>query len=164
MKRMPPSQYPRLRAQGLVIHDLPDEVLVYDKQRDQAHCLNETATLVWRACDGRLPSEAIAQKLTRHMDVAVSEEIVMLALAELEKAHLLEPNQNLPDSLGAVSRRQMIRTLGLAASVALPIVTTIMVPPPAQAATCTPPGQPCSPVKLCCTTCNPAAPGGPTCV
>jgi len=163
MKRTPHSQLPRLRAEDLVIHDLPDEVLVYDKVRDQAHCLNETAALVWRACDGQLAPEEIARKLTRQLGAAVSEELVLLALAELEKIHLLERHESLPATSAGLSRRQLVRTLGLAAAVALPVVTTITVPTPAQAATCTPPGQPCNPVKLCCTSCNPVAPGGPKC-
>lgn len=163
MKRMPSSQRPRLRADGLVIQDLPDEVLVYDKQRDQAYCLNQTAKLVWRACNGQLTPTDVAQKLTGQLDAPVSEDFVMLALAQLEKAHLLERDQSRPTSFCAVSRRQMVRTLGLAATVALPVVTSIMVPTPAQAATCIPTGQPCSPVKLCCSSCNPAAPGGPKC-
>jgi hypothetical protein len=108
------------------------------------------------------PAE-IARKLTTELDTAVSPDIVMLALVELDNAHLLERFQVTPDTNAAMSRRQMIRALGVAATVALPVITTITVPTPAQAATCVPPGQPCSPVKLCCTSCNPAAPGGPKC-
>ncbi|MGH9874075.1 MAG: PqqD family protein [Pyrinomonadaceae bacterium] len=163
MKRAPHSQLPRLRAAGLVIHELPDEVLVYDKTTDQAHCLNHTAALVWRACDGKLTPAEIARKLTTQLGADVPEAVVLFALTKLEKLHLLEPRESTPASYAGISRRQMARTLGLAAAVALPVVTSIVAPTPAQAATCTAPGQPCSPVKLCCTSCNPAAPGGPKC-
>ena len=163
MKRTPPSQFPRPRTEELVIHELPDEILIYDKLTDQAHCLSCTAALVWRACNGQLAPDEIARKLTTQLGAVVSEDLVLLALTELEKINLLERDDATRVSFGGVSRRQLVRTLGLAATVALPVVTTIMAPTPAQAATCTAPGQPCNPVKLCCTSCNPAAPGGPKC-
>ena len=162
MKRTPHSQFPRLRADGLVIHELPDEVLVYDKVRDQAHCLNQSAALVWRACDGQCAPEEIARKLTTQLAIAVPEDVVLLALAQLQEIHLLE--QQGPTSFAGISRRQMARSLGLTAAVSLPLITSIMAPAPAQAATCIAPGQPCSPVTLCCTSCNPTAPGGPKCI
>ena len=163
MKRTPHSQPPRLRADGLVIHELPDELLVYDKVRDLAHCLNQTAAFVWRACDGQRAPEEIARKLTTQLAVAVPEDVVLLALAQLEEIHLLEQRETIPSSFAGMSRRQMARSLGLTAAVSLPLITSILAPTPAQAATCIAPGQPCSPVQLCCTSCNPAAPGGPKC-
>jgi hypothetical protein len=87
----------------------------------------------------------------------------LLVLVQLEEIHLLEKRETIPTSFAQMSRRQMARSLGLTAAVALPVITSILAPTPAQAATCTAPGQPCSPVKLCCTSCNPAAPGGPKC-
>ncbi|HKB65818.1 MAG TPA: PqqD family protein [Pyrinomonadaceae bacterium] len=164
MKRTPLSQFPRLRADGLVIHELPDEVLVYDKIRDQAHCLNQSAALVWRACDGQCAPSDIARKLNTQLAVAVPEDLVLLALVQLEEIHLLEQQESTAPSFAGMSRRQMARSLGLAAAVALPVITSILVPTPAQAATCLAPGQPCSPVTLCCTSCNPTAPGGPKCI
>jgi hypothetical protein len=163
MKRTPHSQPPRHRADGLVIHELPDELLVYDKVSDLAHCLNQTAACVWRACDGQRTPEEIARKLTTQLAVAVPEDVVLLALVQLEEIHLLERRETVPASFAGMSRRQMARSLGLTAAVALPLITSIVVPTPAQAATCIAPGQPCSPVQLCCTSCNPGAPGGPKC-
>ena len=164
MKRAPNSQFPRLRADGLVIQELPDEVLVYDKVRDQAHCLNQSAALVWRACDGQCSPAEIARKLATQLAVAVPEDVVLLALVQLEEIHLLEPQEAKITSFAGMSRRQMARSLGLTGAVALPVITSIMAPTPVQAATCLAPGQPCSPVTLCCTSCNPTAPGGPKCI
>lgn len=158
MQRTRSSQLPRLRAHGLVVHDLPDEVLVYDKQSDQAHCLNHTAGLVWRACDGtRTPAE-IARRLTATLDQPVSEDLVLLALDQLHKFQLLEASGLTPAHFSALTRRQMVRTLGIAAAVAVPVVTSIIAPTPAQAATCIVAGQPCSPTIFCCSPlgCNPS--------
>ena len=30
---------PTVRQEGLIVHELPDEVLIYDIARDKAHCL-----------------------------------------------------------------------------------------------------------------------------
>ena len=150
MKRTRTSQLPRLRAEDLVVHDLPDEVLVYDQRNDQAHCLNQTAALVWRACDGtRTPAE-IARRLTATLDQVVSEDLVLLALDQLDKFELLEASGPALGHFSALTRRQMVRTLGIAAAVAVPVVTSIVAPTPAQAATCIPAGQPCSPTVFCC--------------
>jgi hypothetical protein len=150
MKRTPPSQLPSLRAAALIVKDLPDEVLVYDKVSDKAHCLNQTAALVWRACNGqRMPAE-IARKLTSELDANVSEDTVLLALEQLEKINLLERYETAPASFAGLSRRQMVRTLGLAAAVALPVVTTIIAPTPVQAGTCKHNNSSCSTGADCC--------------
>jgi hypothetical protein len=163
MKRTAPSPYPRIREHALVIDDLPDEVLVYDLARHEAHCLNHSAALVWRACDGKHAPGEIARKLTAELDAEFSEDLVLLALKQLEKNHLLEQSEVLSAQVAVLSRRQMVRRLGLSAAVAAPVIISIVAPTPVQAATCNPPGQPCNPVKLCCTGCNPTAPGGPKC-
>ena len=158
MKRTPTAHLPRMRAHGLVIDELPDEVLVYDLDSHEAHCLNRSAALVWRACDGQREPREIARKLTAELDAEFSEELVLLALSQLEKLHLLEHNRNVPVHFAALSRRQMVRRLGFAAAVAVPLVTSIVAPTAVQAATCQQPGNPCVPNKLCCSVlgCNPS--------
>jgi hypothetical protein len=157
MKRTALAHLPRMREHGLVIDDLPEEVLVYDLDRHQAHCLNHSAALVWRACDGtRAPAE-IARRLTAELDAQFSEDLVLLALNQLEKLHLLAQPEALPVQFAALSRRQMVRRIGFAAAVAVPLITSIVAPTAVQAATCTPPGQPCSMTIACCSMlgCNP---------
>ncbi len=39
---------PHGRKDGLVVKELGNETLVYDLERDEAHCLNQTAALVWK--------------------------------------------------------------------------------------------------------------------
>lgn len=154
MKRTPPAHLPTMRKNGLVIDDLPDEVLVYDLDRHQAHCLNRSAALVWRACDGDSSAAEIAHRLTAELDAPFTEDLVLIALSQLEKLHLLEQHAAPLVHFAALSRRQMVRRLGLAAAVAVPLVTSIVAPQAVEAATCTAPGQPCSVTKLCCGVCN----------
>ena len=59
---MPKAIFPHARSEGLVITDLDDEILIYDKERDKAHCLNQTAALVWKYSDGKRSVAEIAQR------------------------------------------------------------------------------------------------------
>lgn len=157
------AHLPQMRAHGLAIDDLPDEVLVYDLERHQAHCLNRSAALVWRSADGQSSPAEIARRLTVETDAPFTEQLVWLALSELEKRHLLVPSLPLTAPAAVLSRRQLVRRLGLAAAVAVPLITSIVAPTAVEAATCIPSNSPCSPTVLCCTVCNPMAPGGPKC-
>src|ERR1700687_1560216 len=142
---------PRARREGLVIQELPDEVLVYDRERDKAHCLNQTAALVWGYCDGKTPVPMMARHLERDLNTnKVDERIVWYALDQLSKDHLLEEGFVAPTLLGGMTRRQMVRAMGVAAVIAVPLVTSLVAPTPAQAATCFPSGTNCSSGAQCC--------------
>lgn len=158
MKRTPSVHLPTMRKHGLVIDDLTDEVLIYDLDRHEAHCLNRSAALVWRSCDGARPPAEIARRLTAELDAPFSEDLVLLALSQLEKFHLLEQAETAPAHFPGLSRRQMVRRLGFAAAVAVPVITSIVAPTAVQAATCIQPGQPCNVNVLCCSIlgCNPS--------
>lgn len=150
MKRIVPAPLPRKRDQHLVIDELADEVLVYDLERHRAHCLNYTAALIWQQCDGQSTAGQIAHRLAKELQTSFNEDLVWLALDQLEKLHLLEQSISLPPQSLRLSRRRMIRHLGIAAAVAVPIVTSIVSPTPAQAATCGTTGQPCGTGVGCC--------------
>jgi Coenzyme PQQ synthesis protein D (PqqD) len=157
MKRMPTTHLPKMRVQGLVIDDLPDEILVYDLDRHKAHCLNRTAGLVWRLCDGQTRPAEIARRLQRELDLPLNEDLVWFALRQLDQFNLLEEPIALPVKLAGISRRRMMRNLGLAAAVAVPLITSLVAPTAAEAATCLATGAPCSPTIACCSPlgCNP---------
>jgi hypothetical protein len=150
MKEKARNAKPVARSKGLVIQELPDEVLVYDRDRDRAHCLNETAALVWQACDGRNTTTQIARNLGQHLNCTVDENIVWLALDQLGRNQLLERQPTSPPTSNGMNRRTMVRALGLAAVVAVPVVTSIVAPTPTQAATCTPQGGSCTLSAECC--------------
>lgn len=154
------SQKPLARRQGLVIQRLPDEVLVYDLDRDKAHCLNQTAALVWEHCNGRATTTDIARSVGRKLDAPVDEKVVWFALDQLRRNHLLDQPTVFPASMAGINRRQMVRALGIAAVVAVPVVTSIIAPSPAQAVSCFAMGTPCTTGAQCCSgVCN----GGTTC-
>jgi hypothetical protein len=84
-------------------------------------------------CDGtRTPTE-IAAELSFSAGESVDEELIELALTELNKVGLLVealPERQMTDT----SRRGLIRT----AVLALPVIATILVPTPAEAASMNP--------------------------
>lgn len=157
MKPTNPGSFPRMRKQRLIIDELPDEVLVYDLDRHKAHCLNRPAALVWRRCDGQTPPSEIGRRLESELDQPFNEELVWLALRQLNKIHLLAEPIGLPAPLAGMSRRQMVRALGIGAVVAVPLITSIVSPTPVQAVTCVPSGGTCTTTAQCCPglTCNP---------
>ena len=143
MKAEITNHLPKKRKQALVIKELPDEVLVYDRNCDKAHCLNRTAAFVWNNCDGRKTVSEIARLLREELRAPVDEKVVWLALDQLEKFKLLQEHAAKPANLNGMSRRQMVRSLGLAAAVAVPVITSIVAPTPVQATSLGAPGACC---------------------
>ena len=141
---------PLARAEGLVVRELPEEVLVYDLDTHKAMCLNRTAALVWKNCDGRRDVAAIARALSAEFDAPVAEEVVWLALERLSRERLLAERVRRPASRASLPRREVIKKLGLAAAIALPAITAIVAPTAAEASTCLPGGAQCTDSAQCC--------------
>ena len=143
------SVEPRARTNRLVTRDLGDELLVYDLERHKAYCLNQVAMQVFRHCDGETTILDMALRIGNALGMPVDEQAVRLGVLRLEKAHLLDsPVAQILD----ISRRELLRTLGRAAAVVVPLVTAITVPTSAQAQAtgCYPNGRPCVTNSQCC--------------
>jgi len=138
---------PQTRRSGLLIRELPDELLVYDQEQHRAHCLNRTAALVFRHADGTRTAADLARL------PGADDEVVRLALDQLTGAGLLEVQASDADAefSAGMSRREVARRVGIAAAILLPAVASIVAPTPAEAAaTCVTscagklPGTPCT--------------------
>jgi hypothetical protein len=138
------NNYPKSRTDEIVVQELNGEILVYDLRDNRAMALNETSSAVWRACDGSNSVADIAKKLG-------SEDIVWLALAELKKEKLIDNIPAAPAELEGLSRRDVIKKVGLGSMIALPIIAGLIAPTAANAASSCVAGGGC--------TCN-AASGG----
>lgn len=141
---------PQARSEGLVIQELSDEVLVYDLERDKAHCLNQTAAIVWKNCDGKTNISDLAQILSKESGLPADEDVVWMALDQLGKASLLPNTIKQNERKKPITRREVMRRIGIGAVVAIPLVTSIIAPIAVQAATCLPNGQPCTTGAECC--------------
>ena len=145
------EKMPQARRGGLIIQEVDSEILIYDQNTNKAHCLNQTAAKVWKYCDGETTLADACSALSRDLETPVDEKLVWYAVDQFAKDNLLEKDIEPPAFIIAgMNRRQMVRTLGLAAVVAVPLVTSIVAPTPVQAATCLPQGQPCTTSAQCC--------------
>lgn len=121
---------PVARREGVLVRELPGEMLVYEQGEHRAHCLNRTAAAVFANADGTRTVAELARLVAPGADVAESEGVVEEALARLADAGLLEPT----GAPGGWSRREWVRRAGLGAALLLPAVASIVVPTPAEAA------------------------------
>ena len=137
------SRLPKARTDNLIIKEISNETLVYDEENNQAHCLNNTAALVWKSCDGRTGLPTLQRKLEKELGEKVPEEMIWLAIDQLEENSLLQSRRAGPSFDSRRSRRELIRKLGMAAAV-LPIITSIATRTAAQAASCRNVGQTCT--------------------
>jgi hypothetical protein len=141
---------PLARTNNLLITQVGEEVIVYDRERDTAHCLNAMAARVWHYCDGQNTVEDIAKLLEEDLEIAADEDVdwrglVWLTLEELERFYLIQEYLSQPISsqvkstdASRVSRRKMIKTATLVGGFAIgsmfPLVKSIVAPYPAMAA------------------------------
>jgi Coenzyme PQQ synthesis protein D (PqqD) len=178
------SVAPRARSSGLVVRELEDEVLIFDVDRDKAHCLNRTAGLVWKQCDGRTSVEEIRQVLEEELETPVNAEIIWRALSDLDRDHLLDEEVSQPAAMARMSRRELMKRAGI--TVAIPVIASLAIPSVALATgspgscgttcgglnsacthgtcmgSCGTPGNACSVGTICCVPKNIPPPNGCT--
>ena len=144
---------PKARKDELIVEELQDETLVYDLERDKASCLNRTAALVWRHCDGRTSVAEVAALLEEQAGTPTDEAVVWMALDRLSRTHLLSEPVTLPADRAQYSRREVLRTLRRVAGISLllPVIESIVAPLAAAQASCV---SSCTGVPNC-TPCTP---------
>ncbi len=128
------SQNPVARKEKLVIQEMPDEVLVYDLETNKAHCLNQTAAFVWKNCDGQNSVADIASQFELKSGNLIQEDLIWLAIDQLNERNLLE--KELTSKFSGMNRRSVIKKIGLASMVALPVIASLTAPTAAMAAAC----------------------------
>jgi hypothetical protein len=149
---------PRRRDDGLVITDCEDEIVVYDLGTHKIHCLSATSAVVWRHCDGETTIDELTAILHEHVSEALGEDVVWLALRQMDEAHLLEERVAAPGERTRYTRRAVLKTAGAMAggAVLLPVIANIAAPTPALAffsgSGCC--GAACSNSDDCCTGCS----------
>lgn len=123
------------RKGEIVSQEIDGEVLLYDLNIHKSYCLNQTAALVWKNCDGKTPVSEFAAK------TGLPEEMVWLALEQFDKENLLAEKFESPLPKNRVSRRKVLTAMG-AMAMALPLVSSMIAPTAAHAqSACRPNGQ-----------------------
>jgi len=133
----------------LIIQNLDDELLIYDTSNNKAHCLNSSLRAVWEQCDGNRSLPDIVANLQKTYGRQFSSDHVRLALKQLRSQRLLQ--NDLPNSkLKGISRRDVVRKIGRGALAAVPLIASVAIPTPAEAASCFSLGHLCSSGSQCC--------------
>lgn len=136
---------PIARKSNLVVQEMAAEILVYDLSINKAFCLNETSALVWQFSDGNNSISKITDLINKRLKTVITEEFVLLALDQLKKENLLEKGLELEIDFNGLSRREVIKKIGLSSMIALPIVSSVIAPTSAFAAS----NNNCPPLGTC---------------
>jgi len=126
---------PKPRNARLLVEELADELLIYDVERNEVHCLNGAAVRVWQLCDGERTVQEIAKGLNTDMDPDQAETLVWTALDQFAERHLLEEVEAEPLEVHkpeGMTRRQMLLRVSMVVAL-LPLVDSIVSPEAALA-------------------------------
>lgn len=127
------TNLPRSRQSDIVVQELETETLIYDLKTNKAYCLNETASIVWQRCDGTKTINEISKSLSQKLNEPMTEDVVWLALDQFKRDGLLESGQEVEIKFNGLNRRQMVKKVGLASMIALPVITSVIAPSAAMA-------------------------------
>jgi hypothetical protein len=119
------NKLPLARTKDLVLQDLGNEILIYDLKINKAYCLNETSAIIFQNCDGKTSFDELSAKAN------LTDEVIFYALDQLQKDNLIEGEEIL--FFKGLTRREVIRRVGLASVIALPVVAGIIAPTAAHA-------------------------------
>jgi len=118
---------PLARKGTIFSENLPQEVILYDKTSNKVHCLSKTAAAIWESCDGTRTVDDLVHIIEARFGAPSDPAVVLQALAELEKAELLEAGSvTLPDPAFA-SRREAVGKIAMASTA---LVATLVAPTP----------------------------------
>ena len=124
----------RFKQKKLIARTIEDELLLFDEETSTANCLNGIAGEMWMACERQSSAAEVTDFLrTRWPDM--EKEVVWASLSRMAAAGLLEETTD--QEKISTDRRELIRKLGFTAALVLPIViTSVLIPPAASAASC----------------------------
>jgi Cys-rich repeat protein len=136
------QKLPIARNTNIIEQESGKEVLIYDLKTHRFFNLNETSAIIYRACDG---ITTFADLKSKHK---LTDDLIYFALDELKRNDLLGDYQS--EHFGNLSRRAVIKKVGLASMIALPVITGMVAPLPVNAASggCTSNAD-CAPPNVC---------------
>jgi hypothetical protein len=125
------NKLPTTRNKDVIVQHSGKEILIYDLLTNKAYALNETSAIIYQAYNGKTSLEEL-KSYTNFTD-----DIIFLALDDLRKENLIQGDS--VNYFAELSRREIVRKIGFASLIALPIISSLVAPPAASAAsvTCT---------------------------
>ena len=121
---------PTAKVDGILRQRTFQDLVVIDEGTDSAHCLNETAAIVFEHADGTRSVDDLADVLREKLDPTADRDLVEIALDNLAEASLLEDRAPRASGIKSESRRRFVQKLGMLGtiSVLLPVVESIASP------------------------------------
>ena len=85
------------KAGDLEVHEVPDGYIVYQKQRDRVHYLNQSAAIIFELCDNTLQPQDVVERVAKifALDPSAHDEI-RAALDALVQEGLILPSSISP--------------------------------------------------------------------
>lgn len=117
---------PVARTADLIEQEADKELLIYDLSINKAYSLNETSKNVFQACNGKTSFEELKRKYN------YTDDLIHLTLGELKKNNFIETEYVSP--FAGMNRREVIRRIGLTSMIVLPVISTLLAPIAADAA------------------------------
>lgn len=121
---------PLARTENIIVQSAGQELLIYDLLTHKIYCLNETSRIVFESCDGKTTFDELKNKQK------LIDDIIFLALDELNKQNLLIKDSGYLSPLTNISRRKAIRRIGVASIAALPTIVFLVAPVAAAQNSC----------------------------
>lgn len=115
---------PQAKNRDIVVQELGKELLVYDLTTHKAYQLNETAMIVFNHCDGQTSFDDLKKK---HK---FTDDLIYLTLDQLKDDGLIGEYSS---KFQGASRREVIKKVGLASLIALPLIASVVAPTAAHA-------------------------------
>jgi hypothetical protein len=121
------KKLPKARTENLLEQNLENETLIYDLLIDKAFNLNETLSAVYKACGRNQTFDDLKRRYK------FSDDFIYLALDKLKRNNLLS-GKDYVSPFADGSRREVIKKVGLASMMVLPIITGLVAPKAVNAA------------------------------
>jgi len=135
----------RVVGDHFIVEQLMNEVMIYDRKRNRALCLNQKAAFVWQHCDGTTTINELMALLQQVSSEPVDGAVIEFALETLAADGLLEPSSFESRVPVGMTRRSLMQKFGLSAAMSLPVVTALLVATPKAHASSSSPGRTSAP-------------------
>ena len=114
---------PVAREEGLLVERIDDELVIFDTETSNAHCLSALAAVVYERCDGRTTVADMAAAATDELGEPVDAARIEDALTQLGERRLLEDD--------GLSRRDVMRRGAMvgAATFTVPLIASVAATP-----------------------------------
>ena len=118
----------KARRGNLLSRKVGEETVIYDMDNDKALCLDKVSAIVWEAsCDLNDMNELL-NVLHRNGIEDADEQLVVLAIEQLNESNLLENSiDNETSQASILPRCDVLRQLTMYSAAALPLVTSLSI-------------------------------------